>query len=84
MLGPDEMRFESAKYTQPQFTFVPSGANLLIGYSYGSRRTFLASVPVAEVGQWLLDHAAQLEQARPRAIPLTNETVEEFLSSLGL
>lgn len=77
----EQMLFETEKYSLPQFTFVPDGPNLLLGLSYGSRRTFLASVPIAEVGEWLVSNHGKLE---PKVVPMITETVDDFLSALGL
>lgn len=54
-ISSDEQLFGSRKYSQGQFTFVPDGDDLLIGTSYGTRRQFIARVPKAEVGQWLIE-----------------------------
>lgn len=62
---PEYLAFHARRYHQPQFTFVPDGNNLLIGTSYGSQREYLASVPVTEVGQWLLENAERL-MAKPK------------------
>lgn len=77
--------FGSAKYALPQFTFVPDGDHLLIGYSYGTRREYLSRVPIPEVGSWLIAHAEFIalhrEEKLRRPQPASGD---DLLSELGL
>lgn len=66
----DRLLFEARKYAQGQFTYVPDGDSLLIGSAYGSRRQFLARVPLSEVGAWLLE-AAIADEAHRQETALT-------------
>lgn len=45
----EEQLFGSLKYVAESFSFVPFGDMILIG----ADRTFLISVPIAEVGEWV-------------------------------
>lgn len=84
-LSREALLFGSQKYVFPQFTMVPDGDHLLLGYSYGSRREFLARVPLPEVGAWLLANAEQLEASRKSVAVVYNPASgDDLLSELGL
>lgn len=94
-LTPDEMKFGSCKYTGAQFCFVIDGDDLLIGTSYGFMREFIARVPLAEVGAFLVSHQATWEAKRETdlrayerrrlpAVPILDEDLTELFTNLGL
>lgn len=94
-LTPDQIKFGSSKYIGAQFCFVRDGDDLLIGTSYGFMREFIARVPLAEVGEFLVAHqvtweanrAAELaayERRRLPAAPILDKDLSDLLSDLGL
>ena len=81
----DRLLFEARKYAQGQFTFVPDGDSLLLGSAYGSRRQFLARVPLPEVGAWLLEaHIADEAQRANTAFSFFEPLSPEEISGLDI